>query len=80
MIVKLGRANSQLSKLVAAFEAGEEVIIMCGDAPVAKFVTVEPVQKPQRIFGSLKGKIALTDAFFDPLPENELALWNGETE
>jgi hypothetical protein len=27
--------------------------------------------------GRLKGKIALTDAFFEPLPEEELAAWEG---
>ncbi|HEX7757939.1 MAG TPA: antitoxin [Caulobacteraceae bacterium] len=78
MIVKLGRANSQLARLVAAFERGEEIIIARGDKPVAKFTAVETAPRTKRIFGSLKGHIALTDAFFEPLPDDELALWNGE--
>jgi len=26
----------------------------------------------------MQGRIALTEAFFEPLPDDELALWNGE--
>jgi prevent-host-death family protein len=78
MIVKMHEAKSSLSKLVAAVEAGEEVIISRGDKPVAKLVPIEVASKPRRIPGRLKGQIALTDAFFEPLPEEELALWEGD--
>ncbi len=78
MIVKIHQAKSQLSKLIAAVEAGEEVTIARGDKPVVKLVLAGPSPKKARVPGRLKGKIALTDAFFDPLPDDELALWNGE--
>jgi hypothetical protein len=32
---------------------------------------------PKRKFGAYKGQAKVTDAFFDPLPEDELALWEG---
>ncbi len=32
----------------------------------------------KRVFGAFKGQFELTDAFFEPLPDDELALWNGE--
>jgi hypothetical protein len=32
---------------------------------------------PQRIFGALRGQARVTDAFFEPLPEPELAAWDG---
>ena len=35
------------------------------------------MKTPAELF-SLKGKVALTDAFFEPLPDDLLALWNGE--
>ena len=28
-------------------------------------------------FGAMKGEIKITDAFFEPLPEAELKLWEG---
>lgn len=70
-------AKSQLSKLLAEAEAGEEVVIARGDKPVVKIVPIQTSKKP-RMPGSMKGKIHVDDAFFDPLPAEELALWNGE--
>jgi prevent-host-death family protein len=76
MRVSIHQAKTQLSKLIAAAERGEEVVISRRETPVVKIVRVQPAKK--RVFGALKGKIALGPEFFDPLPENELALWNGE--
>lgn len=70
-------AKTHLSKLIAKVLAGEEVIIARGKEPAVKMVPVEPV-KPERKPGRLKGKISVPDSFFDPLPDDELALWNGE--
>lgn len=77
MIVKVHQAKTQLSKLIAAALAGEEVVIARGDQPVVRLTPVAPVRK-RRVPGRLKGKIAFSDSFFDPLPDDELALWNGE--
>jgi PIN domain nuclease of toxin-antitoxin system/antitoxin (DNA-binding transcriptional repressor) of toxin-antitoxin stability system len=70
-------AKTQLSKLIARAEAGEEVIIARGKDPVAR---LEPVARegPRREAGYLKGKIAVPDSFwFDPLPKDESRLWRG---
>ena len=78
MIVKMHQAKTQLSKLIAAAVAGEDVVIARGSEPMVRLTpVVQPARKP-RVAGRLKGKIALTDAFFEPLPDDELALWNGE--
>jgi prevent-host-death family protein len=77
MIVKVHQAKTQLSKLIAAALAGEEVVIARGSEPVVRLTPITPVKK-KRVAGRLKGKIAFDDAFFDPLPDDELALWNGE--
>lgn len=77
MIVTVHQAKTQLSKLIVSALAGEEVIIARGATPVVKLTPVEPARK-KRVFGSMQGRIALTDAFFEPLPEDELALWSGE--
>ena len=42
---------------------------------MARLVSCKPKGKPQ--FGSWKGKIKIDDSFFDPLPEEELKLWEG---
>jgi antitoxin (DNA-binding transcriptional repressor) of toxin-antitoxin stability system len=75
------QAKTNLSKLIAQAEAGEEVVILRGKEPVAR-LTGMPNAKPKPKFGMLKGKFkSPPDAFFfDPLPEEELRLWEGEDE
>ena len=75
-VVTMHEAKTNLSKLVARAEAGEEIVIAKGKQPKVKLVPV--AAKPKRVFGSLKGKIRLDDSFFDPLPEEELRAWEGE--
>jgi prevent-host-death family protein len=76
-VVTIHQAKTNLSKLIAEVEAGGEVVIARGKTPVARVVPVEP-ERPARVFGSMKGRISIDDAFFEPLPDDELALWNGE--
>jgi prevent-host-death family protein len=78
--VTIHQAKTHLSKLIARAEAGEEIVIARGKQPV---VRLQPVggKKPKRQPGWLKGKVDLPDSFFfDPLPEDELRLWEGGGE
>jgi prevent-host-death family protein len=70
-------AKTHLSKLIERAERGEEVIIARGDKPVVKVTAIESKPKPKRQPGTLKGVLPeIPDsAFFDPLPEDELKLW-----
>jgi antitoxin (DNA-binding transcriptional repressor) of toxin-antitoxin stability system len=74
-------AKTNLSKLVQRALAGEDVQITTGRErkPVVRLVPVEPVRKNRRL-GFMKGKIEIGPEFFEPLPEDELRLWNGEGE
>jgi prevent-host-death family protein len=79
--VTIHQAKTNLSKLIAKAEAGEEVVIMRGKVPVVRLAPVND-PKPRPFFGMLKGKIPHIpdEFFFDPLPEEELRLWEGEGE
>jgi prevent-host-death family protein len=75
------QAKTQFSQLIARAAAGEEVVITHGKER-KKLVKLVPFEekKPIRI-GWLKGQIPDVgpgSPFFDPLPEDELRLWNGE--
>lgn len=71
--VDVHEAKTQLSRLLARAEAGEEVVIArCGE-PVARLVACKPKGKRQP--DVLKGKVVVPDSFFEPLPEEELRLW-----
>ncbi|MBV8187420.1 MAG: type II toxin-antitoxin system prevent-host-death family antitoxin [Alphaproteobacteria bacterium] len=68
-------AKTNLSKLIARAEAGEEVVLARGKEPVAKLIAFSAKPKAKRKFGALKGKIKIGPEFFEPLPEEELKLW-----
>jgi prevent-host-death family protein len=72
--VTIHAAKTHLSKLIEMACRGEEVVIARKDTPVVKLVPVDS-NRPKRQFGRYKGKFKLDDSFFDPLPEDELALW-----
>jgi prevent-host-death family protein len=78
-VVTVHQAKTNLSKLLADVEAGEEVVIARGAKPVAKLVPIEPARK-KRVPGRWKDRpgFGFSESFFDPLPDDELALWNGE--
>ena len=67
-------AKTQLSRLVARAARGEEVIIAKGRHPIAKLVPVDATA-PKREFGAMRGRARTTQAFFEPLPANELDRW-----
>ena len=76
--VKIHDAKTQLSRLIARAEAGEEIVIARGDKPVVKLVPVER-ERRKLTFGCLKGQLPnIPDSFFfEPLSEEELKLWEG---
>ena len=75
--VTIHEAKTHLSKLIARAEAGEEIVIARGKEPVARLTpVVKPKTRPPA--GIWKGKLNIPDSFFfDPLPEDELKLWEG---
>lgn len=72
-LVNTHDAKTRLSQLLAKVEAGQTVTIARGGKPVAKLVPIAPPGKRQ--FGAMKGKFVIGPAFFEPLPEDELAAW-----
>ena len=69
--VNVHHAKTHLSKLLERVAAGEEVVIARAGHPVARLVPINP-QEPRKP-GLAKGR--LTDAFFEPLPADELDSW-----
>lgn len=76
--VTIHEAKTHLSRLIAAVEAGEEVVIARGKVPAVKLVPIDP--KPKRVPGLWKGKINIGPEFFEPMSEGELALWEGRDD
>ena len=72
-VVNVHQAKTHLSRLLAQAEAGEDVIIARNGSPVVRLVRCQPIGKRQ--FGAWRGRLAVEDSFFEPLPEDELAAW-----
>jgi prevent-host-death family protein len=67
--VNIHEAKTHLSRLVDRAHAGEEIILAKSGKPYAKLVPLDDLG-PRRP-GLVKGR--LTDAFFEPLPDDILA-------
>jgi prevent-host-death family protein len=78
--VSMFEAKTNLSKLVESARQGEDVVITSGRdrTPVARIVAIEPKQAHRRPLGLYEGVFEVGPEFFEPLPEEELRLWNGE--
>jgi prevent-host-death family protein len=72
-------AKTNLSELVKKAQKGETVIITSGrdKKPVAKIEAIEHAKTKRIGFMETPG-FEIPDSFWEPLPEQELALWNGE--
>jgi prevent-host-death family protein len=69
-------AKTHFSRLVERAEAGEEIVIARGKTPVARLVPLRTTPVGRR-FGAMRGRAAVTEAFFEPLPPDELRAWEG---
>lgn len=66
--VSIHDAKTNLSRLIAAVEAGEEVVLRRRDTPVARIVPYLDPAGP-RVFGSLRGQIRIAPDFEDLPPD-----------
>ncbi|MBD1202659.1 MAG: type II toxin-antitoxin system prevent-host-death family antitoxin [Rhodobacteraceae bacterium] len=73
--MNVAQARANLSRLLAAVDAGEEVIIARDGVPAARLV---PVAKSGVRLGLLEGAVdpGTIPDFLEPLSENELAEWD----
>lgn len=70
-------AKAQLNALLAEVQrTGAPVTITTHGRPVAVLTPVEP---SARLFGMLPG-LAIGDDFDEPLPDSEIAVWEGRSE
>lgn len=72
LTVNVHEAKTHFSRLLDQAHAGQEIILAKAGKPYARLMPLAPATG-QRRPGRLSGR--LSDAFFDPLPEEELAAW-----
>ncbi len=72
-VINVHEAKTHFSKLLERAHAGEEIVLAKAGKPYARLVPLKE-DKPRRQPGLLKG-MRLTEAFFEPLPDQDLKLW-----
>jgi len=78
-VVDVHAAKTTLSNLIERAERGEDIVIARDGALVARLVPLVPlVPRVHREFGLLRDLGHVGPDFVEPLPEDELAAWNGD--
>ena len=78
IMVNIADAKSKLSEYIEAVSKGETVVICRHNRPVAELRAIEPARvTPRDLTPMFPGETFITDAFFDPMAEEELREWEG---
>jgi prevent-host-death family protein len=72
--VTIHAAKTNLSKLLARVEAGEEIVIARGKTPITRLTPIHALPA-KRQFGAFKGVLSVGPDFFEPMTNAELAEW-----
>jgi hypothetical protein len=80
--VAIEKAQQDLVTLVKRALDEEEIVIEADSrkvrlAPVPALPAFDAATARRRGYGSMKGQFEITDAFFEPFPEDELKFWEG---
>jgi prevent-host-death family protein len=70
-VVNVHEAKTHLSQLLERAHRGEEIVLAKAGKPYARLVPLE--SRRERQPGLVTGRV--TDAFFEPLPAEELEAW-----
>jgi prevent-host-death family protein len=73
--VNVHEAKTHLSRLLEEAVAGEDIVIAKAGKPQVRLVPIE--DPPKRRLHFMEGWDVPDEAFFEPLPEEELAAWEG---
>ena len=76
-VYTIHQAKTQLSRLIAQADEGEEVIIARGKTPVARLSALQGPEPAGRVFGAFKGRLSLDERFFEHLQDEALEDWEG---
>jgi prevent-host-death family protein len=66
------QAKTHFSRLLKEAEAGQEVIVMRGDMPVAKIVPIKAISSRKQLAGAYAKSAHFDDDAFDPMTDEEL--------
>ncbi len=78
--INIHEAKTHLSRYVERVTAGETVVLCRRNQPVAEIRPLRQSPTAPRPFGLAKGAFSVPPSFFEPLPEDEIAAFEGGGE
>ena len=77
--VNVFEVKAKLSEYLDRAMRGERIVICRHNTPIAELRAIEEVRTEPRPIGPLPGRptFEIPPSFFDPLPQEELDLWDG---
>ncbi|MBW2569723.1 MAG: type II toxin-antitoxin system Phd/YefM family antitoxin [Deltaproteobacteria bacterium] len=75
--LNIHEAKTHLSKYLEELAGGETIILCKRNIPIAEIRPIRPHREYKRPIGLAKGEFEVTTEFFEPLPDEMLAAFNG---
>ena len=75
--LNIHEAKTHLSRYLPLLEQGETIILCKRNVPIAEIKPLGKRRTKPRELGFMKGQIQLTEAFFEPLPDELLDAFEG---
>jgi antitoxin (DNA-binding transcriptional repressor) of toxin-antitoxin stability system len=72
-------ANTSLSHYLNLIEAGETILLCKHNVPIAEIRPLPQARTTPRPLGTAKGQVKVPPAFFEPLPEDILRAFEGDS-
>ena len=76
--LNIHEAKTHLSRYLDEVAKGEIIILCKRNIPIAEIRPIYPQRKDQRPLGLARGEFEVMPAFFEPLPDEILASFNGD--
>ena len=77
-MLEIQDATLHLGEHVAKLEHGDRIVLCDQNRPVAEILPISAPTTHPRPFGLGKGLAQVPDSFFDPMPDDILARFNGK--
>lgn len=77
--VNVAEAKARLSQLLKRLKPGDVIVVCRRNVPIAEIRALPQERKKARPIGLEKGKFKIPASFFEPLPDDLLAAFEGRT-
>ena len=78
--LNIHEAKTHLSRYLVRLEEGETIVLCRRNEPIAEIRALPRSSATPRPFGLSKGAFTVPPTFFEPLPDEEIAAFEGDAE